>query len=217
MKSLLHTLLAVSLIGAVAGPAAAQEDPYAEPAGTWISISGTVESVGADQFVLEYEDTDHYGEALITVEMDDGDRDADAYKLVPGDTVTVNGIIDDDFFELRTIEASSVHVENLDTWFYASAVDEEDTFITVPVVTAVPSATVQGTVTSVGDEEFTVDSGVREITVEVDELGYNPLDEMGYQQIEIGDLVTVTGYLDDDFLEGRELVATSVTTIERTP
>lgn len=78
------------------------EDPYAQPDDTWISISGSVEAVSADAFTL------NYGEGVITVEMDDGDRDADAYKLIPGDKVTVSGMIDDDFYETTTIEASSV-------------------------------------------------------------------------------------------------------------
>lgn len=47
----------------------------------------------------------NYGNGSITVEMDDGDRDADAYSLDEGDNVTVYGMIDDDLFESATIEA----------------------------------------------------------------------------------------------------------------
>jgi hypothetical protein len=46
----------------------------------------------ADTFVLDY------GDGRITVEMDDGDRDADAYKLISGDRVTVRA----DEFVLNT-------------------------------------------------------------------------------------------------------------------
>jgi hypothetical protein len=42
------------------------------------------------------------------VESDDGDRDADAYKLIEGDKVTVNGVIDDDLFEGRELVADSL-------------------------------------------------------------------------------------------------------------
>ena len=69
--------------------------PYTQPDDSWISLS-------------------------VTVEMDDGDRDADAYKLLPGDKVNVVGKIDDNLFELISIEASSVYVEKLGTTFYAS-------------------------------------------------------------------------------------------------
>ncbi|HSO22154.1 MAG TPA: hypothetical protein VLT81_04555, partial [Chondromyces sp.] len=101
-----------TLVLFVAVPAMA-EDPYVEPDDSWISLSGTVKAVTADAFTLDY------GKGMITVEMDDGDRDADGYKLIEGDKVTVNGVIDDGLFETRTIEASSVYVEKLDTYFYA--------------------------------------------------------------------------------------------------
>jgi hypothetical protein len=44
-------------------------------------------------------------------------------------------------------------------------------------------------------------------------MPYNPLDDKGYQKIEVGDVVSVSGNMDDDFLEGRELVAESIVTI----
>jgi hypothetical protein len=192
-------------LGLAAMPAAA-EDPYMQPNDTWISISGTVESVQRDSFVLDY------GDGLITVEMDDGDRDADAYKLVEDDKVTVSGKIDDDFFETTTIEASSVYVENLGTTFYASAVDEEDTFVTYWDPVLVARTVVQGTVTSVEPMagEFTIHTGARALQVEVDEMTYDPLDDEGYQRIGIGDEVSVVGTMDDDLFEGRELVADSI-------
>lgn len=48
-----------------------------------------------------------YGDGNITVEMDNDDRDADGYKLMKGDEVRVSGMIDDDFYNLTSIEASS--------------------------------------------------------------------------------------------------------------
>lgn len=196
----------VVLAGVAVGPVANAEsqNPYAMADETWISISGTVESVSADQFLLDY------GDGLITVEMDDGDRDADAYKLMKGDKVTVSGLVDDDFYELTTIEASSVFVENLGTTFFASAIDEEDfdwyvAGVRVPVVAS--WTVVQGTVTDVDDEEFTIDAGPRAVRVEVEEMPYNPLDDKGYQKIEVGDRVKVEGHMDRDLFEGKELVA----------
>lgn len=211
MKMMTKTMsnLALAVISAallVAGPVGA-EDPYTAADDTWISLSGTVELVTRDEFVLDY------GEGVVTVEMDDGDRDADAYKLMKGDTVTVSGLVDDDLFETTTIEASSVYVEDIGTYFYASAVDEEDTFVTYTTPVVVSETVVQGTVTEVEDDEFVIDSGLRRIRVEVEEMPYNPLDEEGYQQVEVGDRVSVTGTIDDDLFEGRELVADSVVTL----
>jgi len=202
----------LALTGALAlllGATAMAENPYLQPDDTWISISGEVRSVSPDAFVLDF------GEDNVTVEMDDGDRDADAYKLVEGDKVTVNGVVDDDFFETTTIEASSVYVEKLDTYFYASAVDEEDDFVTITRPIVVSASILEGTVTAVNDDDFRLDTGVREITVETDELPYDPLDDLGYQQIDVGDRVSVTGNMDYDFLEGREFVASSVVTLSR--
>jgi uncharacterized protein YdeI (BOF family) len=201
------SVLALALTGATAAWAA---DPMTKPHDSWISVSGTVESVTRDAFALDY------GEGVITVEMDDGDRDADGYKLISGDKVTVNGRIDDDLFEARTIEASSVYVENIGTYFYASAVDEEDiqdlvVAIDTPIV--VSAMTVQGRVTEVGSEEFTLDTGLRALRVDVEEMSYNPLDDEGYQKIEVGDRVSVAGQMDKDLFEGRELLADSVVTL----
>lgn len=201
--------LMASVAGALAAAPAIAEDPKKMPDNSWISVSGTVESVTADSFILDY------GDGRITVEMDDGDRDADGYKLLEGDMVTVNGMIDADFFEAKTIEASSVYVDNIDTYFYASAVDEEDTFVTVTTPVVVAATVVQGEVTEVSDDEFMLDTGARRIEVEVDALADNPLDDEGYQKIEVGDRVSVAGSMDDDLFEGRELVATSVVTLSR--
>ncbi len=179
------------------------KNPYTKPDDSWISISGTVDSVSPDSFIL------NYGDGVIKVEMDDGDRDADAYKLVAGDKVTVNGMIDDDFYETTKIEASSVYVENLGTTFFASAIDEEDYLVTTtPIV--VPSVTLQGTVTAVKDDEFTVDTGLQSTIVDVEEMAYNPLDMEGYQRIEVGDYVRVIGTMEDDFFEARKLKADAI-------
>ncbi|MBK5938276.1 hypothetical protein [Halochromatium roseum] len=206
-KTIASSALALALTGATSVWA---EDPMTQPDDSWISVSGTVESVTRDAFVLDY------GDGLMTVEMDDGDRDADGYKLVRGDKVTVNGRIDDDLFEARTLEASSVYVENIDTYFYASAVDEEDindVIVTVSTPVVISATIVQGRVTEVGTDEFVVDTGLREVRVEVEEMAYNPLDDEGYQKIEVGDRVSVTGQIDNDLFEGRELVADSVVTL----
>ena len=183
-------------------------NPYALEDDSWISINGEVTSVTADAFELDY------GDGQITVEMDDGDRDADGYKLIQGDEVRVSGMIDDDFYDLTTIEASSVYVKNIDTYFYASAMDEEDIGYSI-ISPSVTDTVVQGTITRVdaNGEQFTLDSGLQELTVEVDELTYNPLDNEGFQQLDVGDRVSVQGSIDHDFFEGRVFEANYVTTL----
>ena len=183
---------------------AGEVNPYAMANNTWITISGSIESVSSDTFILDY------GDGLITVEMDDGDRDADAYKLMTGDKVTVSGKIDDDFFEVATIEASSVYVENLGTTFFASAVDEETSeglaaVVTVPIVVA--DAIVTGTVSGVDNDEFTIDTGLRELNVDVGSMPFDPLDDEGFLKVDVGDRVKVRGDIDHDLFDGREIEA----------
>jgi uncharacterized protein YdeI (BOF family) len=200
-------LILTALLTLILAATALAEDPYAQPDETWISIDGEVRSVSRDEFVLDF------GEGNIVVEMDDGDRDADAYVLLEGDKVTVNGRIDDGFFETTTIEAASVYVEKLGTHFYASSVDEEGDYFAVVEPVVVSTTVMQGTVTEVNDDEFRLDTGAREIIVEVEEMNYDPLDDLGYQKIDVGDRVSVFGELDYDFLEGHEFVATSIVTL----
>jgi uncharacterized protein YdeI (BOF family) len=188
----------------------ARKDPYRQPDGTWISLSGTVKRVEPDAFVLEF----HQG--TVTVEMDDGDRDADAYALLEGDRVTVSGRIDDDFFETTTIEASSVYVEKLATAFYASAEDEEDArrFLGVSTPIAVSTVLVRGTVTAIADDGFTLDTGDRRLEVAVGAMPHDPLDDEGDLRIGLGDAVQVTGVLDRDLFADRRLLARAIVELQ---
>lgn len=183
--------------------AAQAQNPYAKADDTWISIDGKIESVKANSFIL------NYGDGTVIVEMDDADRYAEGYNLKKGDKVNVSGVIDDDFYETTSIEASSVFVENLGAYFYASSVDDEDSFVTIGTV-VVSDTVFQGTISSVDDDSFTLDTGNQKLTVNVDEMAYNPLDDEGYQKLKKGDRVTVSGDMDYEFFEGRVFDAESV-------
>lgn len=186
-----------------------EANPYARADGSWITLSGTVDEVRANAFRL------NYGDGTVTVEMDDADRKAEGYDLATGDEVTVFGRVDDDLFEEAAIEASSVYVPKTSTYFFASSLDEEDIYaIMIPAVSYDPSsASVLGKVAEVDDGEFTIDAGTSTVRIDVEEMPYDPMDQEGYQQIEVGDVVSVTGEVDDDFFEGRELQANSVITL----
>jgi len=199
--SLSIALFCLLALGLLLAPIVLAENPYLQPNNAWISIDGTVKTVTADAFTLDY------GQGLIIVEMDDGDRDADGYHLLPGDKVTVSGKIDDDFFERTTIEASRVFVEKLGTYFYASAMDEEDIYLTV-ISPVIPSKmVVQGIVTEVNGDEFKLKVGSGSLTIDVAEMPYDPLDNEGYLKIAAGDSVRVTGRIGYDLFEGRKLKA----------
>jgi hypothetical protein len=122
--------------------------------------------------------------------------------------------VDDDFFETTTIEASSVYVEDLDTYFYASGADEEEVMTTVTTFYDYDFE-VTGKVTSVQGREFTIDTGDRTMSIDTVDMAYNPLDDQGYQQIEEGDRVTVFGDMDLSLFDEREISAETIVTLER--
>ena len=68
--------------------------------------------------------------------------------------------------------------------------------------------------TGVDGSEFTIDSGDQKMTVDTALMSYDPMDDEGYQKIEKGDQVTVTGDMENDTLETAELMADSVVTLD---
>lgn len=198
-------------IAAVCLSASAQaQDPEEMPDETWVSLTGTVTSTTADSFNLDH------GSGMITVEMDDWDDYGDAWPLMDGDEVTVYGEVDNDLFEATTIEAGSVYVDDLNTFFYASPADEEEYGEWVLNIDLEPGEmTYIGTVESVNPmrDTFTIDTGVTELSVDTSGLLYDPLDDEGFQQIDSGDRVSVDAVIDADFFGDQDLLATSVVTL----
>lgn len=210
---MLRTSLIASAV-ALAFSASAQ-NYETKPDQTWVSVQGEVATTSEGEFTLDY------GQGYITVEMDDWEWYVEEGKaLLPGDTVTVYGEVDDDFAEDAKIEASSVYVESLDSYFYASSADEEsgEENISLDVIAMDTSGPVDinGTVTTVNDttDEFTIDSGLQTVTVDVSKLSTNLLDDIGFQQIEKGDYVSVSGEFKDDITGDLQVVAERVTTAE---
>lgn len=207
-ESIFTTCLLAPLVGT---PAMALDKPYAKPDGSWISLSGEVTEVHKDAFTLDY------GPNKITVEMDDGDWYDESKGLLQGDKVTVYGVVDDDFYETSKIEASSVFVQGLGTYFYASSADEEggyltNSWLTAPVV-QIGDVTLNGTVKQVDGRTFTIDTGTGEMRVDTSQMAYNPVDEKGFQKIEKGDVVSVSGDLELNTFTNRELMADTVITL----
>ncbi|MBD3219796.1 hypothetical protein GF314_01015 [bacterium] len=198
----------VAVIAVAASAPAQDADPYERLNDTWITVDGIVQSVSRDAFVLDF------GAGVITVEMDDGDRDADAYVLERGNKVSVHGVIDDGFMEDRTIEASRVFVEKLGTTFYASARDEEDTWTSVDQPVVMARTVLVGKVTEVRDESFILENRDRSIEVTVERLPHDPLDYVGYQRIGVGDRVTVSGRIDEQLFDDQTFVARSIAKLD---
>jgi hypothetical protein len=62
-------------------------------------------------------------------------------------------------------------------------------------------------------DTFTIDTGAKELTVETDALMYDPLDDEGFQQIEVSDVVSVDGVVDEDFFTNNDLIADRIVTL----
>jgi len=202
LYKLIAPFIALSLVNLFAGEIdESNADPYEQVNNSSISISGTVTASHPDKFNLDY------GDGQVVVEMDDWQPDKDGYQIFPGDEVVVYGIIDDDLFERTTIEASSVYVKNLNTYFYANSADEEDISASAMIEVMEQNTAVSGVITEINGDEFVINREGKRVTVDTSELGYDPLDEQGAQQLEIGDRVRVFGYIDDDWWEGREVMA----------
>ena len=155
--------------------------------GDWIRIDGTILSTVPDQFVLDY------GAGNLTVELDDWDKAIEGITLMPGDRVSVTGRVDMNLFGARSIEASSVYVDNLNTVFFASAADEEDSMLTaVPLGITEPGVDYTGWVTGKADNGFVLGSGPMQIAVDTSALR-TPLARKG---VTVGDRVYVWGQME---------------------
>lgn len=209
-KTFTRNILAGAVAAACFSVSAQAQDPAEQPDDTWMSLTGTVTSTTPDSFKLDY------GQGMITVEMDDWDNFGDAWPLMDGDEVTVYGEVDQNLFAKTTIEAGSVYVDDLNTFFYASAADEEEYGQWVVSVDVEPGEiTYIGTVESVNAETntFTIDTGAMELSVDTSTLLYDPLDDEGFQQIDVGDRVSVDAVIDADFIGDQDLLAESIVTL----
>ena len=208
----LHILTITTAIATAFGSATVAQGSEVATAnnGEWISLTGSVASISADRFTLDY------GANELTIEMDDFDS-YDENLLIAGDQVTVSGMIDTDFVDNKTLEASSVYVDNLNEFFYASSADEEDGYYSYAANDYWDGGdwiSLTGEVASVDGETFTLDTGVGEYVIDADQMAYNPLDSEGAEQIEVGERVVVSGEFDTFDLYGDEdIEAEAVTTL----
>lgn len=212
MKNLFITMFALALTVSVGAAGSAQaQSPRSQSDESWITLQGDVTEVGAYTFELDY------GDGTVTVEFDDWDADLDTLGLIEGDDVTVNGRVDDSLYEETSVEASSVFVENIDEYFYASALDEEgdyeyDDFVGLPEPLDEGEVAIQGTVTSVDvpEDEFQIVTDTTVLTVDTATLSYDPLDSDGRRMIEVGDRVSVFGDFYPEFPTETTLYADAV-------
>ena len=183
-------------------------DPRAQQNATWISLNGTVESVEQDRFRV------NYGAGSINVAIDDQARDAEAYELAAGDKVIVNGVVDQNLMRSQQVEATSVFIEKINTTFYKNP-SQPYTWALISTPIEEGKATLEGIVTNAQENQFSIGTGTQQIAVNVAELENNPLDQEGYQKIQDGDRVRVSGALQGDLASSPELTADSVVSLKK--
>ncbi len=201
--------LLIALLSALCATAGAKVSDKMN--GESITISGKVSEVRANTFKLKTADRD------ILVEMDDHSSwIADGFKLRDGDEVVVYGRVDQDLFEKKKIEAGTVYVKNINTTFYANSADEEDRAYTPTNYSYFSGlkegafVDIKGKITKVSGREFTIDTGLRNVKVDTNSLLYNPLDKKGFTRLEPGDQVRVTGNVQNEYFDDKEVSAATV-------
>ncbi len=98
-----------------------------------------------------------------------------------------------------------------------SAADDEDEpeFVIVSYGYVYPLAHAEGAeVRSIDGRELMLQSDEPELQADTGDLGYDPRDDEGYQRLEVGDRVRVTGDFDVGLFERSELQPPSIVTLE---
>lgn len=178
--------------------------------GQWLSLTGAVVSAAPDSFVLDY------GAGNVVVEMDDWDSYQEGRILKAGDRVTVSGLADQDLLLNKRIEARSVYVRGLNSFFFASSADEEELRSNAFVpADATNHSNFTGNVSAIEGREFTLGTGPTAVRVDTSLLANNPFDSQGFQQIRVGDRVFAWGDIDLDADEGAEFKARGLISLVR--
>lgn len=216
MKSVMNlktVASAVTLAVCTAAIADSVVDPHDQDDDTQITLSGKMVKIDGDEFVLRY-----LG-GSITVELEDWARDAEELGFKNNAEVTVYGEIDNDLFTASTIEAEAVYLKSNGRYFYApDKISKPATRAyrwSEPTDDSLADMSIRGRVIATDREvgEFTIAvANGDEITVKLDELAYDPFDEVEGKEIEKGDWVRVAGRLDFEFFEGKVLHADAVNT-----
>lgn len=206
-NAFLATLLTGTLIASAGASMAADKPLKNIKDQSPVVLTGTVGEIRSDEFDL------NYGNNTITVELDRFGWDGDETKyLIPGESVTVNGFIDDDLFEGREIEAYNIRMNDSFVYYYTS----QDypiyhyTYNTRTPLRDGAFVTAQGRVTDIAGRELTIQTSEGSVIVDTSKLDYDPFDDEGLQNIKIGDTIYTYGEVDKGFFESDEIMAEGI-------
>jgi uncharacterized protein YdeI (BOF family) len=182
----------------------------ARPDRSWIRLDGTVVSTAPESFELDF------GDGVVTVEMDDWDRANEARPMRANDKVIVYGRIDQDLHRRKAVEAAGVYVESLGTTFFASAADEESVGLWPRTDIQLGRMEVNGRIAAISGKLVELDTGAGgKVTIDVSQLGYDPLDDEGFQQLDVGDRIRVIGQLRSAYFASNSLIAERIVSVQQ--
>lgn len=198
MKLPAYIAFAIPLIATPLSNGVPQED------GVSITVSGQVEAIYEDAFTFS-----HNG-GSVNVEMDALTWYLEDPDQLEGKRVTVTGVVRNDYFDARVIQAESVSVEEADRTIRSNA-PEDGLPGDIPSVSLdTTNAEVRGVVTEINEASFVMDSAGDLFEVDISALPENPLDHVGTLRLTEGLRVKVEGPFRPGFFESGRIVATHV-------
>ncbi len=203
MEARLSVLLLAASISVAAWaqvePGPGTNNPHQVPEGSWVGITGQVESTGPGSFMLDY------GKGTIKVDLEPTSTKQHAF--IKDEQVRVYGLVDDGFFKAKTIKAHAVYVESLQT--YACTTEGAEVFCASFAPVVYSGVVVHGRVTAVSPGNVQVDDGEKLIGVDTSALEAAQGENVMATTAKVGDLVTVVGHMDEG-LFSRKLEAVSL-------
>ena len=180
--------------------------------GEYITVSGKVTKASGKNFHLESK-----GQKMeVTMNNNFDMWTSDGLKIRQGDKIVVTGRVDNDLLDKKTLNASSVYVKNLNSYFYGDSSDNSYTpvlsssYMAIEDLPENSSVDITGKVTNISGREFTVDTGLRKVQVDTADMLYNPMDSTGLTQVKKGDRVQISGLVDNKYLDEKELSASYI-------
>jgi RNase P/RNase MRP subunit p29 len=172
--------------------------------GAWVGISGTVAHVGERSFVLKH-DEGSVGVALGSQELRD-------HRFQDGQTVTVYGRVDKNFFDRRVIKARAVVVDGEHATQHLLV--GESTTLNVLTASHTSGVVVHGRVTDIEGRKLVLERMDGRVIVDTSTLSYDPTKAEGHMRVERGDLVTAQGVLRGEMWSGRLMKAASLEVVK---
>jgi hypothetical protein len=178
-------------------------DPHQVAEGSWVGITGQVESTSPGSFMLDY------GDGNIKVQLEP--TSTKKHDFIKDEQVRVYGVMDDGFFTAKTIKAHAVYVESLKS--YACTTEGAETICSSFAPVIYSGVVVHGRVTAASPGTVQVDDGDKVINIDTSDLQTASGDKGMAPAAKEGDLVTVMGHMDEGFFS-RKLKALSMEIVQ---